>query len=81
MAALSTTLLAYASPDKLTVNYFSSGDVTKDWSLEMKEGEKIETVAVGQEWVAIATSANKRTRFGALDSFSSPLPVGNHFSF
>lgn len=58
MAALSTTLLAYSSPDKLTVNYFSSGDVTKDWSLEMKEGEKIEAVAVGQEWVAIATSAN-----------------------
>merc|ERR1719507_636672 len=58
MAALSTTLLAYSSPDKLTVNYFSSGDVTKDWSLEMKEGEKIEAVAVGHEWVAVTTSAN-----------------------
>ena len=58
LAALSTTLLAYASSEKLTVNYFSSSDVTKDWSLEMKEGEKIEAIAVGQEWVVIATSLN-----------------------
>jgi len=58
MAALSTTVLAFASSEKLTVNYFSSGDVTKDWSMEMKEGEMIEALAVGREWVAITTSTN-----------------------
>jgi chromosome transmission fidelity protein 4 len=56
MAALGTGLLALASPDKLTVNYFSSSDLSKEWSLPMEEGETVLGLAVGEGWVALATS-------------------------
>ena len=39
MAALSSKLLDLASPKKVTVNYFS-GDVIKEWSIEMGQEEE-----------------------------------------
>lgn len=39
MATLRSKLLALASPQKVTVNYFSLGDVSKEWSLEMGDEE------------------------------------------
>ena len=70
MAALSHTLLALASPGdkaeeteaRLTVNYFSSSDLNKEWSLAMDKEEEIVGVAVGGAWVAVASS-NMMLRF------------------
>ena len=56
MAALSPSLLALASPSKLTVNYFASSDAAKEWSVEMGEDEEVVGVAAGEGWVAVATS-------------------------
>ena len=39
MAALSSKLLDLALPKKVTVNYFS-GDVIKEWSIEMGQEEE-----------------------------------------
>ena len=58
MAALSSKLLALASPQKVTVNYFSSGDVSKEWSIEMGEEESVEGVAVGDGLVVVVNSNN-----------------------
>merc|ERR1719483_1997219 len=66
MSALSSRLVALASPGdpevdiqaKLTVNYFSSGDLARDWTVSLDEGEMILGVAVGHQWVTVVTSRN-----------------------
>jgi len=71
MAALSSKLLATANTGddvvggKLMVNYFSSGDVNKEWSVVMEEEEEIRGVAVGDKWVAVATNRNHLRIFTA----------------
>ena len=61
MAALSRQVLALASQGgeeggKLLVNYFSSGDVNKEWRVEMGDREMITGVAAGDGWVVVTTS-------------------------
>merc|ERR1719431_2269569 len=62
MAALSNKILVTATTGddvvggKLMVNYFSSGDVNKEWSVVLEEEEEIMGVAVGDKWVAVVTS-------------------------
>jgi len=71
MAALSSKILATATPGddvvggKLMVNYFSSGDVNKEWSIVLEEEEEIMGVAVGDKWVAVVTSKNHLRMFTA----------------
>lgn len=61
MAALNDKVLALAAegsddaPSKLVVNYFGSSDLTREWSLDMPEGEDIACLTVGDGWVAVAT--------------------------
>jgi chromosome transmission fidelity protein 4 len=50
---------------KLMVNYFSSGDVNKEWSVVLEEEEEIRGVAVGDIWVAVVTSKNHLRIFSA----------------
>ena len=72
MAALSSTVLALASrsdsdtASKLSVNYFSSSDMNKEWSVVMtEEEEEITCVAAGQDWVVVSTSAHHLRFFTA----------------
>jgi len=61
LAALSSSVLALASAgdgesgSKLSVNYFSSSDLNKEWSVTLTDNEVITGVAAGQSWVAVAT--------------------------
>ena len=70
MAALSRQVLALARAGeeeggKLLVNYFSSGDVNKEWSVEMRERERITGVAAGDSWVVVTTSSLHLRLFSA----------------
>jgi len=71
MAALSSKVLATATTGddvvggKLMVNYFSSGDVNKEWSIVMEEEEEIRGVAAGDKWVAVVTNRNHLRMFTA----------------
>jgi len=71
MAALSRKVLATATTGddvvggKLMVNYFSSGDVNKEWSIVLEEEEEIRGVAAGDKWVAVVTSKNHMRMFTA----------------
>jgi len=71
MAALSDKILVTATNGddvvggKVMVNYFSSGDVNKEWSIVLDEEEEIKGVAVGDKWVAVATSKNHLRMFTA----------------
>jgi len=71
MAALSSKILATAitgndvEGGKLMVNYFSSGDVNREWSVVLEEEEEIRGVAVGEKWVAVATNKNHLRMFTA----------------
>ena len=68
LAALTNKVLALASTDKggkLIVNYFSSGDVNKEWMVEMMEGEAITGLAAGDSWVAVTTSSSHLRIFSA----------------
>ena len=68
MAALSPKVLALANTSqggKLIVNYFSSGDVNKEWTVEMMEGEAVTGVAAGDSWVAVTTSTSHLRIFSA----------------
>ena len=62
IAALSSSVLALAAkssadgPAKVSVNYFSSSDLNKEWSVSMPEEEDITGVAAGDTWVAVTTS-------------------------
>ena len=69
MAALSRRVLALAGAGgeeggRLIVNYFSSGDVNKEWRVEMGE-EEITGVAAGDDWVAVTTSLHHLRLFSA----------------
>ena len=70
MAALSRKVLATATTGddvvggKLTVNYFSSGDANKVWSIVLEE-EEIRGVAAGDKWVAVVTNKNHLRMFTA----------------
>ena len=56
----------------MTVNYFSSSDLNKEWSVVLGDkGEAITGLAVGGDWVVIATSSNMLRFFTA----------GQHLSF
>jgi len=71
MAALSRKVLATATTGddvvggKLMVNYFSSGDVNKEWNIVLEEEEEILGVAAGDKWVAVVTSKNHLRMFTA----------------
>ena len=68
LAALTTKVLALASTSqggKLIVNYFSSGDVNKEWTVEMMEDEAITGLAAGDSWVAVTTSSSHLRIFSA----------------
>jgi len=71
MAALSNKILVTATTGddvvggKLMVNYFSSGDVNKEWSIVLEEEEEIMGVAVGDKWVAVVTSKNHLRMYSA----------------
>lgn len=71
MAAMSRKILATANTGndveggKLMVNYFSSGDVNREWSVVLEEEEEIRGVAVGDKWVAVATNKNHLRMFTA----------------
>jgi len=71
MAALSRKVLATANTGddivggKLMVNYFSSGDVNKEWNIIFEEEEEILGLAVGDCWVAVGTSKNHLRMFTA----------------
>ena len=68
LAALTTKVLALANRSKggrLIVNYFSSGDVNKEWMVEMMEGEAITGLAAGDNWVAVTTSTSHLRIFSA----------------
>ena len=68
LAALSPKVLALASTSpggKLSVNYFGSSDLKKDWVVEMMEGEAITGLAVGDSWVAVTTSSSHLRIFSA----------------
>ena len=64
MAALSRKGLATATigddvvGGKLMVNYFSRGDVNKEWSIVLEEEEEIMGSAAGDKWVSVVTSKN-----------------------
>ena len=70
MATLSRKVLATATTGddmvggKLMVNYFSSCDVNKEWSIVLEE-EEIRGVAAGDKWVAVVTSKNYLRMFTA----------------
>jgi hypothetical protein len=65
MASLSRNVLTTATVGddvvggKLMVNYFSSGDVNKEWSVVLEEEEEIRGLAVGDKWVAMVEDAKK----------------------
>ena len=50
----------------MTVNYFSSSDLNKEWSVVLADrDEAITGLAVGGGWVVIATSGNMLRFFTA----------------
>ena len=55
------------SQAKLTVNYFSSSDLKKEWTvvLDDERDEAITGLAVGGDWVVVATSTNMLRFFTA----------------
>ena len=55
------------SQAKLTVNYFSSSDLKKEWCvvLDDERDEAITGLAVGGDWVVVATSTNMLRFFTA----------------
>ena len=55
------------SQAKLTVNYFSSSDLKKEWCvvLDDEREEAITGLAVGGDWVVVATSTNMLRFFTA----------------
>ncbi|XP_050732101.1 WD repeat and HMG-box DNA-binding protein 1-like [Eriocheir sinensis] len=68
MAALSTQVLALAAegqedqPSKLVVQQLSGG--SKEWHIDMSEGEDILALAVGTGWIAAATDRRNLRVFG-----------------
>lgn len=64
---------------KLTVLTIASWDSSKQWSVSLPEGEVIESVAVGVNWVAVATSMRQLRIFSAAglqrEILSLPGPV------
>ena len=53
------------SPSKLMVLTISSWDSTKQWTASLPEGEVAEAIAVGGDWVAVATSKRMLRIFSA----------------
>ncbi|PVD25434.1 hypothetical protein C0Q70_13090 [Pomacea canaliculata] len=58
--SIEAVILATASDDdsnsKLLCMHFGSWDSSKEWSATMPEGESIQAVALGEGWLAVATS-------------------------
>ncbi|XP_048732901.2 WD repeat and HMG-box DNA-binding protein 1-like [Ostrea edulis] len=85
MADISTEAVVLASPgdetgpSKLTCMHFGSWDNSKEWTIPMDDGEEIEAVTVGEDWIAVTTSDRVVRIFslGGLqkDIFSIPGPI------
>lgn len=85
MADVSTEAVVLASPgedsdpSKLTCMHFGSWDNSKEWTIPMDDGEAIEALAIGEDWIAVATSERLIRIFslGGIqrDIFSIPGPV------
>ena len=54
-----------ALASKLMVLTIGSWDSTKQWSINLPEGESVEAVAVGADWVAVATNQRMLRFFSA----------------
>lgn len=85
MADMSSEAVILASesnednPSKLTCMHFGSWDSCKEWSVQMPDGEDIQAITIGEDWIALATHARNVRLFSLAgvqkEIFSIPGPV------
>lgn len=67
------------NPSKLTCLHFGSWDSCKEWSIQMPDGEDIQAVTIGEDWIAVATHSRNIRLFTLAgvqkEMFSIPGPV------
>ena len=56
MALTLSMFYLHPSPSQLQCTHFSSWDNLKDWTIELPSKESIKAVAIGDGWIAMATS-------------------------